>query len=649
MPMRLSGLMSGMDTESVIEQLVAVRQTKVDTAKKEQTKLQWKQEAWKTLNAKIRKLYDGALSNLRFESSYMKKTTKVSNSSVVSAITGSGAMNSVQTLEVERLAQSGYLTGSQLGDGKQGYTSETRLKALGLEFTENCNIKVTVGGEEKEINIAGGSTIGDVVQAFKDAGINASFDEANQRFYLASKDTGSENDFSVSAGDTNGLKVLQMIGLNYADEGIREKYQAVIDSRDELLRSRTDETLSSLTAERDRLQGLLSDRRKMLSEEFGSEFSDLDINSDDPAEMEKVKERAAQLYAQDSERYGKLADWSGSWDNLSGRLNNVNSQLEIGPDGSVTGLAESKKEEITKGVDDLVGQYQAALAAADASGAKKSNAMDAKITLNGVEYTNSRNTFEINGLTLTVNSTTAAGEVVTLTTADDTDGIYDMIKNFLKEYNELINEMDKLYNADSSRGYEPLTNDEKEAMSDSEVEEWEKKIKDSLLRRDSTLGTVSTALKQMMVSGVTVNGKQMYLSNFGIETLSYFTAPKNEKNAYHINGDADDSYTSGEADDLRSMIANDPQTVIDFFVGLSRNLYSELTDRMARTDFSSSYTVYEDIRMKNEYDSYTSKIKDLEKKLSDYEDKWYQKFADMETAMAKLQSNASAVTSLLGG
>jgi flagellar hook-associated protein 2 len=52
--------------------------------------------------------------------------------------------------------------------------------------------------------------------------------------------------------------------------------------------------------------------------------------------------------------------------------------------------------------------------------------------------------------------------------------------------------------------------------------------------------------------------------------------------------------------------------------------------------------------MKTEYDSYKGKIKDLEKALADYEDKWYKKFSKMETAMAKLQSNTSAVTSMLG-
>ena len=97
------------------------------------------------------------------------------------------------------------------------------------------------------------------------------------------------------------------------------------------------------------------------------------------------------------------------------------------------------------------------------------------------------------------------------------------------------------------------------------------------------------------------------------------------------------------------MIASEPQSVIAFFTGLSRNLYSKLSDLMRGTDYSSSYTLYDDKKMKEEYDDYSSKITELEKKLNSYEDNWYSKFAAMETAMAKLQSNASAITSLLGG
>ena len=141
----------------------------------------------------------------------------------------------------------------------------------------------------------------------------------------------------------------------------------------------------------------------------------------------------------------------------------------------------------------------------------------------------------------------------------------------------------------------------------------------------------------------------MYLSNFGIGTLNYFTAAENEKNAYHIDGDPDDEHTSGNADKLKSMIANDPDTVVAFFTKLTENLRSEMFDIMKGTDYSSAFTAYDDKKMQKEYDEYTTKIKELEDKLADYEDKWYAKFAAMETALAKMQNNASAVTSLLGG
>ena len=72
-------------------------------------------------------------------------------------------------------------------------------------------------------------------------------------------------------------------------------------------------------------------------------------------------------------------------------------------------------------------------------------------------------------------------------------------------------------------------------------------------------------------------------------------------------------------------------------------------DLMKGTEYSSVLTAYDDKKMQVEYDEYTTKIKELEKKLADYEDKWYAKFAAMETALAKMQNNASAVTSLLGG
>ena len=104
MAMRLSGLMSGMDTESIVQQLVEARSNKVTKAKNEQTKLEWKQDVWKGLNSKLKSL-QSKLNDLRFTGGYAKKATKVSDSSIASVLTDGTAMNGVQTMRVKQLAK----------------------------------------------------------------------------------------------------------------------------------------------------------------------------------------------------------------------------------------------------------------------------------------------------------------------------------------------------------------------------------------------------------------------------------------------------------------------------------------------------------------------------------------------------------------
>ena len=668
MAMRLSGLMSGMDTESIISQLVEARKTKVTKAVKAQKSLKVKQDTWKSLNTQIKKLYDGALGNLRWESSYMKKTTKVSNSNVVSVITGENAMNSVQSLRVDKLAKSGFLTGGEISKTDGGkVTADTTLKELGIADGEG-RIKVTVGGETKDITLKGSTKVSEFMSELQKAGLTANFDEKNQRFYVAAKTSGTKNDFMIAANDTAGFAMLEKLGLSYSDEALIKSYKDIIDGRDDTVASRVKETLGELTTKRkdylNTQNDLMTNLRKYRTE-LAAKGIDVDQVSSytTDAEFEALGTAIDEIIS-DAETNGAdndtleemkedLNGWTDSWRSNESALADVESRLKLDGSGRVMGLSDSETAAIEAKVDLEVARAQNVLdiysASAGSFKANKAAAQNAEIYLNDVLYTSDRNTFEINGLTLTVNSETAKGESVTLTTQDDTDGIYDMVKNFFKEYNALINQMDKLYNADSAKGYEPLTDEEKDAMSDSEIEEWENKVKDSILRKDDTLGTFSNAMKQIMLSGVMVDGKRMYLSEFGINTLNYFSAAENERNAYHIDGDSDDESTAGNTDKLKSAIASDPEKVMKFFVGLSRELYSKMTDLMAGSDYSSAYTAYDDKRMKEEYDSYTKKIKDLEKDLADYEDKWYAKFAAMETAMAKMQNNASAVTALIGG
>lgn len=620
--MRLTGLMSGMDTESIIQQLVSAKQTKVDDAKKAQTKLEWKQTAWKELNTKIKNLQSKYISTMRFSTAYSKRTTKVSNSSAVSVITGENAVKGVQSLKINKLAKTGYLTGAEL-KGKDGSLT-VASKVSDIEgFSAGCAFNITSGSNSVDVTVTEDTTISDVLNKLKEAGVNASFDAKNQRFFVSASASGLDSDFSITASDSAGDAALSLLGLKTKigsgegeDNATYKKYAELAAFYVEGDKSAT---LDKINAD-GRITNAINSRVNSYLEQYKSLLSSRDSAS-------------------------QMKD-------LTDNYIDVTSTTDA--DGKVTYSATAKAALTAEVEDSYYNSVQyAAKVIADGSasgGATKVSGQDAEIVLNGATFTGSTNVFEINGLTFTALSTTAAGEEITVTTEDDVDGIYDMVKGFLKEYNTLINEMDKLYNADSAKDYEPLTDDEKDAMSDTEVEKYEQKIKDALLRRDSNLSTISSALKEVMSAGIEINGKTMYLSNFGINTLGYFEAADNEKNAYHIDGDPDDTSTSGNADVLKSLISIDPDTVVSFFSALSKNLYDKMSSLSKSVEGYRSFgNFYDDKKMKSDYDDYKTKIADLEEKLNDYEDKWYSKFSKMETALAKLQSNSSAVTSLLGG
>lgn len=292
--------------------------------------------------------------------------------------------------------------------------------------------------------------------------------------------------------------------------------------------------------------------------------------------------------------------------------------------------------------------------------AKKIDGSDAVIVLNGVKYTSTTNNFSVNGLSISVNGVTDKvddlknvdvnalddSKAVSISTTTDTQGIYDKIKDFLTSYNNIINKMTKLYNADSAKNYEPLTDDEKSQMSDSEVEKWETKIKDSLLRRDSNLSTIMNAMTTSMTKAISINGKNYALSSFGISTLGYMNAAENEQNAYHIDGDEDDENTSGNTDKLMAALSSDPDTVIDFMKQLSTNLYKAIDKQMQSNSLRSRYSIYNDKEMTSQYTSYTKTIAEWETKISDKEDYYYKKFSKMETALSKLNSQTSSLSGM---
>ena len=570
MAMRVSGINSGLDTDSIVQELVSAYNTKTEKYQKEQTKLSWKQEIWKGLNTKVYSLYNN-VGKLRFSSAYNTKKTTSSDTTKATVTASSSAVNGTQKLHVLATAQSGYLTGGKLSlreevtdtdgttklkDVKGTVKAETKLSEIGFTGDE-ASLNINTTDEEgnavtKTVSLTKDSTIQDVVNALKDNGLNASFDANNGRIFVSSKSTGKAADFSLVSATTKFVEKKDADGNVIKDSNGKPTMELVALSAEEQAASK-------------KLIGLLG----------------LDTDS--------------------SNAYGDKA--------------------------------------------------------------AKINGRDAVIVLNGVKYTNTTNDFAINGLNISVNGVTDDvadpdsdaclsglndSTAVSINTTTDSQGIYDTVKDFLTAYNNIINEITKLYNADSAGSYEPLTDDEKDKMSDTEIEKWETKIKDSLLRRDNSLSSVMNAMMTSMSQSIEINGKSYSLSSFGIQTLGFLNAAENEQNAYHINGDEDDENTSGKEDKLMAAITSDPDTVIEFMKQLTTNLYKSIDDQMQSNDLRSRYKIYNDKEMDKQYTNLTKTIKEWESKVSDKEDYYYKQFSNMETALAKLQSQTSSISSMLG-
>ena len=462
-------------------------------------------------------------------------------------------------------------------------------------------------------------------------------DEADGKYYLQKEDGTADKTDSITVSQKTEYTIAADAVNKTGIESASVAYDTIIKSMDEKTKSSYDEALASVQA-------------------FENSKDEV-LGSDDKYSVASLTKAIQNAYAGNGkEAVEQLL--AGNGNETDGFVNKANALEEAAEANTkkaadsniVKELASKQKDssEYTQALNDLLDRVNTAYTLQNKalfnSQVKKVAGQDSEIELNGVKYTGDSNSYSINGLTIEALAETG-DSAISITTSTDTQGVYDKVKDFLTEYNNIINEMTKLYNADSAGSYEPLTDDEKDQMSDKEIEKWETKIKDSLLRRDSTLGSVMTAMQTAMMSSVEIGGKKYSLSSFGISTLGFLNVAENEQNAYHIDGDEDDANTSGKTDKLMAAINDDPDTVMQFMQQLSTNLYSAIGDKMKSTDLSSAFTIYNDKQMKTEYTNYTKTIKEWEKKISDREDYYYNKFTQMESAMTKLNSTQSSISS----
>ena len=672
MTMRMTGLISGLDTESLITQMISGHKTKVENAQKQQTKLKWKKEAWSSLNTKLYSFYTGALSNFKSVGTYKAKKVESTDDSKVKVSSSNSAVNGVHTLSVKQLASSGYLTGASLSGKAFHTTSYVAAENADTALSELKNAKgydldlegksfeisyKTVGADGQEETVmktitahAGAdgtlqSVIDGLNQSLQDEGIdmtvkyNASkgaleFVNQTAKEVKAADGTvtGYEGgiDYTMKAADEDSA-----VALGISKDGVTVSQQKS-DMGENILTMNAAFHVEHVSDTAAAVTG--STKLTDMGIASGTTYT-MTVGSGDKARTYTYTIDQATTLSSLAKEFSKMGV-TASYDEKQGRFF-VNS-TESGADYDFRLTADNDTALSTLGLD--------------AASSNKIDAQDAIVVYNGATFRQSSNNFSLNGLNFTVNDVTTSrdeqGNIkdnpIRMTVSTDTDTIYNAVKDFIKEYNSLMKEMSTLYNADRAKDYEPLTSDEKEKMSDKEVEEWEKKIKDSLLRRDDTISSLMSTMRTTMNQSVEYTGsdgstKRYSLASFGINTGKW-----NEYGQLHINGDPDDADYKDADDKLRAAIENDPDALINTLSSLGKDLYGSFQKAMKSSTLSSALTFYNDKQMDTEISDYDDKIKKLQDKMNDVEDRYYKQFAAMESALAELQSNQSSLSNLFG-
>ncbi|MBS5665023.1 MAG: flagellar filament capping protein FliD [Roseburia sp.] len=703
MPLRMTGMTSGLDTDSIVSALMEAQTTKKTKVENKKTKLEWTQNIWTGLNKKLYSFYTDSAGKMRFQSSYQTKKAASSDASILTATAQSSASSGSYTVKVNQLAAAQYVTSAKVSakstdaSGKvteSKVTSDTKLSALGFDTEGDTTIEITAGEKTINLNVDETTTVRDFVNALKDAGLNASFDEKQGRFFISAKESGADGKFTITSKTMTGEqvaaqnKLMDSVDYSNLSSGDQDTVKKILSD----LKNAQD-TSAAADAEKS-LQGI-SDRtakekateyyKNKLTDDMLSQYKyetdgtdgngdahkagDIDYSKVKQALQEagldnnvytesdrlivlkqKIIEPAVTEKLASEEYTGKIdnAVTSGLGDAGIEKQSERYATISLAVNGYAQAMkdgTEQSKESALKllGMDDIDGS--AVKESADGTGMVVIEAADSIVQVNGATLTSSNTTLDVNGLSL--NLVSASDREVKVTVSNDSTAVYDAIKDFVEQYNSALSEMNKYYYADSARGYDPLTDDQKEAMSDEEVEKWETKIKDSLLRRDSTLSGILETFRTSL-TGITVkasDGKTYSLANLGITTGKDYK----EYGLLHIKGDEDDTDYADSENTLQSMINSDPDIVMEVMSGIASNLYNNINKKISTTTtMKSALSFYNDKEMTKQMTQYKKDIKSWETKLSDMEDRYYKQFSAMETALSKLQSQQNSLASYLG-
>jgi flagellar hook-associated protein 2 len=281
-------------------------------------------------------------------------------------------------------------------------------------------------------------------------------------------------------------------------------------------------------------------------------------------------------------------------------------------------------------IEDVTGTFALGTLALAATAQGKNAILDIN-GLTGIQQY--ENTFTLNKITFTIKKTTTSPVLVTV--SNDTDHIFNTVKNFVDQFNSLLDTIKKELTEERYPDYLPLTEEQKEQLTDKQIEQWEEKAKSGLLRNDPILSDIVYRLRRALTAPVTGLTGYDSLFDIGIRTGYYWEGGK--------------LYIDEAA--LREAINANPEAVMNLFTknaaafdsqGLGVRLYDEVSKAINRINAQagSAAALYDNSFLSRSIRDLDERIDITEERLKELEDRYWRQFAALEQALAAMQAQS---------
>lgn len=607
---KIGGLVSGMDIDSIMEKLMKAESSQMEKLQQQKTKYEWKRDAYREVNTKLKTFEESALTSYGLQSSWNAKSVTTSNSAV-SAIATANA-NGTLNVEEATLATAGYVKTS-LGS----VTASTgKISDLGISSTSGKFSFSVDGGSTQTIEYSKDDTLDSLVKKLNDTGV----------FEATIKDG------KLSTKVKDGKEVNADDSTNIYSSAFAKKLGFTLDGASKLSENasasfvttagtvKADNTISSL--------GLSDGEFTIKAIDEKGEYVTKKISYKQTDKISDVMNRI------NASGVGVTAILSGSelslTANIAGEGKDGAMNIEKDDNGffQKLGLLDGKTGDLT---------------------AKGTSGTNGSIVVNGVKIEGTSNTYSVSGYSLTINQTITKGTdaPTKISSTTDTDKIVDKVKEFVKTYNELIANVSQRTTEKRKVGYDPLTDAQKAEMNTAEIEKWEETAKKGLLKGDATLNKVLSDMRTT-------------LSTYGTKDAEGNSTPSSTDILFKIGITTSSTWSDGgkleiDEDKLKKALADDPNVVSRIFAGDSSTNQEGVISSLRKTaqnavsiikesagsESSSSDTTYS---IGKTISSLSTKIDDWKDRLKDIEERYWKQFSAMETAIQKANSQSSIFT-----